>query len=119
MKFTKIILLIAVVTLPLLLAGCELETHTGTITGVVFYVDNETVAPFAYVAVYQSADPDTIYELVQGDEEGIYAVHVPAGDYIALGATLDTGPFTGIDTVFGVINSHTTVKRITIEEEAP
>jgi hypothetical protein len=119
MKFTKIVLLIAATILPMLLAGCELEADGGTITGVVFYSDNTTVMQFPWVAVYASGDPDTIFRLVQGDEEGIFAANVPAGDYIALGATSESGPFTGLDAVFGVIASNTTVKRITTDEAAP
>ncbi len=119
MKFIKIVLLIAAMILPMLLAGCELQADSGVITGVVFYSDNTTIMQFPWVAVYASGDTDTIFRLVQGDEEGIYAANVPAGDYIALGATSQSGPFTGIDTVFGVIASNTTVKRITTDEEAP
>ncbi len=105
----------------LLLTGCNLDfsADDGVITGVVFYADNETIVPNPWVAVYTEDAPDVVHMLVQGDEQGRYAVTVIEGNYIALGSTLEAGPFTGLDTAFVVTNDHTAVKRITIEEEAP
>ena len=114
-------ILLVSVLLVTLLSGCNLDfsADDGVITGVVFYADNETIVPDPWVAVYTEDAPDVIHMLVQGDEQGRYAVTVIEGNYIALGSTLEAGPFTGLDTAFVVTNDHTAVKRITIEEEAP
>jgi hypothetical protein len=101
----------------LLLPGCNFNADDGTITGVVFYVDDATVVPHPWVAVYASATPDVIYTMVQGDEFGRYAVNVPEGDYIALASTGQAGPFTGDGNIFNVLAMVSTVKRITIDEE--
>jgi len=104
-----------------LITGCNLDfsSDDGVITGVVFYADNETVVPNPWVAVYTEDAPDVVHMLVQGDDQGRYAVTVVEGNYIAIASPWEAGPFTGLDTAFVVTNAHTAVKRITIEEEAP
>ena len=121
MNTTRLAILLVSVLLITLLTGCNLDfsSDDGVITGVVFFADTETVVPNPWVAVYAEDTPDVIHMLVQGDDQGRYAVTVIEGNYIALGSTLEAGPFTGLDTAFVVTNDHTAVKTITIEEEAP
>jgi hypothetical protein len=103
-----------------LITGCTFYgADEGSIRGVVYYSDDKAIVPNPWVAIYESATPDVIYLLVQGDELGRYSAYVPAGDYIALGSTSESGPFTGVDTAFNVMDTVTTVKRITITEESP
>jgi len=121
MKRIHLIFLITVGLLMPLFTGCSLDftSDSGVITGVVFYADDETIVPNPWVAIYTEDAPDVIYMLVQGDDGGRYAVTVPEGNYIVLGATAEAGPFSGLDTVFEVTDAHTAVKTITIEEEVP
>jgi hypothetical protein len=117
----KIILIAFCVLIPAFHPGCSLDfsSDSGVITGVVFYADEETIVPNPWVAIYTEGAPDTIFELVQGDIEGRYAVTVPEGNYIALASPFETGPFEGLDTVFEVTDAHTAVKTIIIVREAP
>lgn len=117
----KIILIVICFLLPAFLPGCSLDftSDSGVISGVVFYADDETIVPNPWVAIYTEDAPDVIFMRVGGDEGGRYAVTVPEGNYIALGAIAEAGPFSGLDTVFEVIDAHTAVKTITIEDEVP
>jgi hypothetical protein len=117
MKTIRIVLLlITCLAILLLFAGCNFNADDGTITGVVFYSDDETVVPDPWVAIYSAGAPDVIYTLVHGDEIGRYAANVPEGDYMALASTNQSGPFTGDGNAFGVVGMSTTVKKIVIDE---
>ena len=111
-----ILCLIAIVSLP----GCSFfGADEGVIRGVVYYSDNTRIVPNPWVAIYETSTPDIEFLLVKGDYLGRYSAFVPDGIYIALGSTSKLGPFSGVDTAFSVLNTVTTVKRITITEVAP
>ena len=104
----------------LLLSGCSFfGAEEGVIRGVVYYSDDKTIVPAPWVAIYEKTTPDIEFVLVRGDDLGRYSAFVREGIYVALGATSKSGPFTGVDTTFSVLNTVTTVKRITITEAAP
>jgi len=103
-----------------MLSGCSFYgADEGVIRGVVYYSDDKTIVANPWVAVYETSTPDVEFLLVQGDEMGRYSAFVPEGIYIALGSTAKLGPFSGVTTGFSVLETVTTVKRITITEVAP
>ena len=116
---TTLVLAVCLLFVPAF-TGCSIfGADDGAIHGVVFYSDNTTPVPNPWVAMYKAETPDEVFLLIHGDDKGRYNAIIPEGNYIALGSTSQSGPFTGIDAPFGIGSTITTVKRITIDEEAP
>jgi len=89
-------------------SGCSgIETNYGTIAGAIFYSDDTTRVGGGWVRVFDSTGSTIVAETAV-DEQARYFIALPEGEYIVMGATSQTGDYTGSGDMVGIFAHETT-----------